>query len=51
MKTGKLLGGILSVAIVIGAGALGLVVLYHANYYPRTDDAEILATSLEWRPK
>src|SRR5258706_9526254 len=51
MKTGKLLGGILSVAIVIGAGALGLVVLYHVNYYPRTDDAEILANFIGMAPQ
>src|SRR5260370_38992606 len=51
MKTGKLLGGILSVAIVIGAGALGLVVLYHANYYPRTDDSEILANFIGIAPQ
>ena len=40
-KSGRVLGGVLSAAIVIGAVALGLMVLYHVNSYPRTDDAEI----------
>ena len=42
-KIGKLLGAVLSVAIVAAALALGLVVIYHTNHYPRTDDSEILA--------
>ena len=33
-KTRVWIGRILSVAIVIGAIALGLVAFYHANYYP-----------------
>src|SRR6202044_1807932 len=47
----KLLGWILSMAIVIGAAALGLVVLYHVNYHPRTDDAEILANFIGIAPQ
>jgi membrane fusion protein, multidrug efflux system len=42
-KTSNLVGRVLSAAIVIGALLLGLVVIYHANYYPRTEDSEILA--------
>jgi membrane fusion protein, multidrug efflux system len=42
-KTSNLVGRVLSAAIVIGALLLGLVVIYHANYYPRTEDSEIFA--------
>ncbi|HUB81666.1 MAG TPA: biotin/lipoyl-binding protein [Bryobacteraceae bacterium] len=48
---GKILGGALSAAIVIGAVALGLMVLYHVNFYPRTDDAEILANFIGIAPQ
>src|SRR6202453_4733487 len=50
-KIGKVLGGVLSAGIVIGAVALGLVVLYHVNSYPRTDDAEILANFIGIAPQ
>src|SRR6266404_9568595 len=50
-KTGVWLGRILSVSIVIGAIALGLVVFYHANYYPRTDASEILANFIGIAPQ
>src|ERR1700677_1333761 len=50
-KIGKVLGGVLSAAIVIGAVALGLIVLYHVNSYPRTDDAEILANFIGLAPQ
>jgi membrane fusion protein, multidrug efflux system len=50
-KIGKLLGKVLSVAIVIGALAMGLVVLYHANHYPRTDDSEIVANFIGIAPQ
>ena len=50
-KIGKMLGGVLSAAIVIGAVALGLVVLYRVNSYPRTDDAEILANFIGIAPQ
>ena len=42
-KTGILIGRMLSALIVMGALALGLVVIYYANDFPRTDDSEILA--------
>jgi multidrug efflux system membrane fusion protein len=50
-NTGKLIGGILSVGIVIGALALLFVVIYHTNLYPRTDDAEILANFIGIAPQ
>jgi multidrug efflux system membrane fusion protein len=50
-QIGKLLGGVLSAAIVIGALALGLMVLYHVNSYPRTDDAEIVANFIGIAPQ
>src|SRR5246500_255312 len=39
----KLLSRRISVASVSGALALGLVLLYDTNRYPRTDDAEVFA--------
>src|SRR4026207_1226544 len=45
------IGRILSAAIVIGAIAMGLVVLYQSNYYPRTDDSEILANFIGIAPQ
>jgi membrane fusion protein, multidrug efflux system len=45
------IGRLLSALIVTGAIALGLVVLHHANYYPRTDDAEILANFIGIAPQ
>ena len=50
-KIGKVLGGVLSAAIVIAALALGFIVLYNANYYPRTDDSEILANFIGIAPQ
>jgi len=50
-KTRVWVGRILSVSIVIGAIALGVLVLYHANYYPRTDDSEILANFIGIAPQ
>jgi membrane fusion protein, multidrug efflux system len=50
-KRGILVGRILSALIVTGAVALGLVVVYHANYYPRTDDAAILANFIGIAPQ
>src|SRR5215831_8848723 len=41
----------LSVAIVISTVVLGTVVLYHINYYPRTDDAEVLANFIGIAPQ
>jgi membrane fusion protein, multidrug efflux system len=50
-KTGKLVGWIVSVAIVTGELVLGLVVISRANYYPRTDDSEILANFIGIAPQ
>ena len=46
-----LVGRVLSALIVIGAIVLGFVVLYHVNYYPRTDDSEILANFIGIAPQ
>lgn len=40
-----------SIAIVAAAVLLGLAVLYHANYYPRTDDAEVFANFIGIAPQ
>src|SRR5260370_41313218 len=50
-KTGILVGRILSALIVITAIVLGLTVVNHANYYPRTDDSEILANFIGIAPQ
>ena len=50
-KFRKTLGWLASAGIVIAALALGLVVLYRTNYYPRTDDAEILANFIGIAPQ
>ena len=50
-KTGKMVGAVFSAAIVTGAVALGLVVMYHTNRYPRTDDAEIVANFIGIAPQ
>src|SRR6516164_4138914 len=47
----KRLGLYVSVAVVIGAVTLGLMVLYHINYYPRTDDAEVFANFIGIAPQ
>src|ERR1700731_451491 len=41
--TTKRLSGWVSIGILLGAVVLGLAVLYHINYSPRTDDAEVFA--------
>jgi multidrug efflux system membrane fusion protein len=46
-----LVGRILSTLILTGAIVLGLVVVYHADYYPRTDDSEILANFIGIAPQ
>jgi len=48
---GILVGRILSALIVTGAIALGLVVVYHADLHPRTDDSEILANFIGIAPQ
>jgi len=50
-KTGVLVGRVLSALIVTGAVVLGLVVLHETNYYPRTDDSEILANYIGIAPQ
>ena len=50
-KIGILAGRVLTAAIVAGAIALGLVVLYYTNHYPRTDDCEILANFIGIAPQ
>ena len=50
-KPGKLIGRILSVAIVMGALALGLVVIQRTGQFPRTDDSEILANFIGIAPQ
>jgi membrane fusion protein, multidrug efflux system len=47
----KRLGRWISVGIVMAAAVLGLVVLYHINYYPRTDDAEVFANFIGIAPQ
>ena len=47
----KYLGRWISIAIVATAVALGLIVLFHANYYPRTEDAEIFANFIGIAPQ
>jgi multidrug efflux system membrane fusion protein len=50
-RTGVWVGRMLSVAIVVGAIVLGLVVFYHASYFPQTDDSEILANFIGIAPQ
>jgi membrane fusion protein, multidrug efflux system len=50
-KTRIWVGRILSALIVSGAIVLGVVVVYHANYYPRTDDCEIFANFIGIAPQ
>src|ERR1700745_901157 len=40
----KIIGRWISIVIVASAVVAGFVVLYHTNYYPRTDDSEIFAS-------
>jgi len=47
----RLFGRWISIAIVAAAVVLGLAVLYHANYYPRTEDAEIFANFIGIAPQ
>ena len=41
----------ISVAIAVAAGLLGLLALYRANHYPRTDDAEVFANFIGIAPQ
>jgi multidrug efflux system membrane fusion protein len=50
-KTGRLVGIILTVAIVTGAVVLGIIVLRRTDHNPRTDDSEILANFIGIAPQ
>lgn len=50
-NTGKMIGRVLSAAIVIGAIALGRIVLDRVHRYPRTDDCEIFANFIGIAPQ
>src|ERR1700722_20455292 len=50
-RQGRLLGRWFSIAIVAAAVVLGLAVLYHTNYYPRTEDAEVFANFIGIAPQ
>jgi membrane fusion protein, multidrug efflux system len=50
-RTGIIVGRILSALIVGGAIVSGLVVIYHTNRYPRTDDCEIFADFIGIAPQ
>jgi multidrug efflux system membrane fusion protein len=51
-NTGSRRSGLfVSIGIVTGAVILGLIVLYHQNYYPRTDDAEVFANFIGIAPQ
>ena len=49
--TPRVLSRRISVAIAVGAVLLGLVALYRANHYPRTDDAEVFANFIGIAPQ
>ncbi len=46
-----LLGRWISIVFVSGAVILGLAVVYHANQYPRTEDAEVFANFIGIAPQ
>jgi multidrug efflux system membrane fusion protein len=50
-KTGIWVGRVLSALIIVGAIGSGLLVLYHTNRYPRTDDCEVLANFIGIAPQ
>src|SRR3954447_24239589 len=50
-KLRLLFGRVLSGLIVTAAIILGLVVVYHSNFQPRTDDCEILANFIGIAPQ
>src|SRR6202451_1638032 len=50
-RTPRVLSRRISVAIAVGAVLLGLVALYRANHYPRTDDAEVFANFIGIAPQ
>src|ERR1700757_3141125 len=50
-KIGKMVGKVISVAIISSAVAMGLGVLYHTTRQPRTDDCEIFANFIGIAPQ
>jgi len=50
-RSRRLLGRWTGIVIVAAAFALGLVVLYHTNYDPRTEDAEVFANFIGIAPQ
>src|SRR5580658_11197348 len=51
LKPQERIGRWVSVGIVAGAAALGLIVLHHTTHHPRTDDATILANYIGIAPQ
>jgi multidrug efflux system membrane fusion protein len=47
----RTVGRMVSIAIVTAAVVLGVIVLYHVNYHPRTDDAEVSANFIGIAPQ
>jgi len=47
----KPLGRWISIAILVATLVLGMAVLYHANHYPRTEDAEVFANFIGIAPQ
>src|SRR5271168_4311594 len=47
----RMLSRRISVAIAVAAALLGLLALYRANHYPRTDDAEVFANFIGIAPQ
>src|SRR5271170_5087198 len=45
------LGRLISIGILIGALILGITILQHTRFYPRTDDAEVLANFIGIAPQ
>jgi membrane fusion protein, multidrug efflux system len=50
-KSRQLPSRLISMGIVVAAGALGLAVIYKSNHYPRTDDAEVFANFIGIAPQ
>jgi len=51
LKPQERIGRWVSVGIVAGAAALGLIVLHHTTHHPRTDDATVLANYIGIAPQ
>jgi multidrug efflux system membrane fusion protein len=50
-ETRKRISRLISIGIVAGTVALGMMVLYRTNHYPRTDDAEVFANFIGIAPQ